>query len=138
MRRPLALTLTLLLTPAVAADTCAIAVSALEARITKLEPAYGLALYDISCDAPTVPAHRRMCDNSGHPEIALWRMGRLDDLVWLCAVENATGQEVDPTNPLRDASFLAVRDACTDTVCLCAALIDHTNASLGGTSPYPP
>lgn len=28
-----------------------------------------------------------------------WRMGRLDDLAWVYAVENATGQEVDLTNP---------------------------------------
>ncbi len=64
-------------------------------------------------------------------------MGRLDDLAWVAALENATGQEVDLTNPPRDLDFLAARDACTDAACLCAVLIDHTNASLGGFSPYP-
>lgn len=70
-----------------------------------------------------------MCeaDTSNTP---LWRMGRLDDFARVYAVETATGSQVDQTNP--------PRDACTDAACLCAALIRHTNASLGGTSPDPP
>jgi hypothetical protein len=137
VRIPIALTIMLLLAPAVAAGTCAIDVAALEARISGLEPAYGLVLSDIGCDAPTIPAHQLMCDSSDQPDATLWRMGRLDDLAWLYAIENATGQEVDPANAPRDADFRAARDACTDAACLCAVLIDHTNASLGGTSPYP-
>ena len=71
------------------------------------------------------------------PDWTLWRMGRLDDLAWAYAVENATGQEIDLENPPRDTGFLAARDACTDEACLCELLIQHTNDSLGGTSPYP-
>lgn len=120
-----------------AAQTCEVDLAAVEARIADLEPSYGMVLSDIGCDAPTVPAHILMCDSAETPNAPLWRMGRLDDLAWLYALENATGQEVDETNPPRDADFLARRDACTDDSCLCDVLIEHTNASLGGTSPYP-
>ncbi|MBL9074210.1 hypothetical protein [Tabrizicola sp.] len=119
------------------AQTCEIDLSAVETRIAGLEPSYGLVLSDISCDAPTNPAHILMCNDANAADATLWRMGRLDDLAWLYAVENATGQQVDPANPPRDDSFIATRDACTDATCLCETLIEHTNASLGGTSPYP-
>ncbi|MDP3197886.1 hypothetical protein [Tabrizicola sp.] len=132
----LALLLVLAAGPA-AAQTCEIDLSAVETRISRLEPAHGMVLSDISCDAPTLPAHILMCDAAETPNAALWRMGRLDDLAWIYALENATGQDVDETNPPRDQDFLARRDACTDETCLCAALTEHTNASLGGTSPYP-
>ena len=40
-----------------------------------------------------------------------------------------------PTNP---AHILMCNDAnATDATCLCEMLIEHTTASLGGTSPYP-
>lgn len=120
-----------------AAQTCEIDLAAVEARIADLEPRYGLVLSDISCDAPGIPAHVLMCDAAEAPNAALWRMGRLDDLAWVYAMENATGQEVDTTNPPRDGDFIARRDACTDAACLCEALVRHTNDSLGGTSPYP-
>jgi hypothetical protein len=119
------------------AQSCGIDAAAVEARIAALEPSHGMVLSDIGCDAPTNPAHVLMCDAANSPDWSLWRMGRLDDLAWVHAVENATGQDVDETNPPRDEDFLARRDACTDEACLCAVLIDHTNASLGGTSPYP-
>lgn len=119
------------------AQTCEIDLAAVEARIAQLEPAHGMVLSDIGCDAPTVPAHILMCDAAETPDAPLWRMGRLDDLAWIYAVENATGQDIDETNPPRDEDFLARRDACTDAACLCDTLIEHTNASLGGTSPYP-
>lgn len=119
------------------AQTCAIDIAAVEARIAGLEPNHGMVLSDIGCDAPTVPAHVLMCTSAESPEASLWRMGRLDDLAWVYAVENATGQDVDETNPPRDADFLSRRDACTDEACLCEVLIQHTNDSLGGTSPYP-
>lgn len=120
------------------ATTCGVDLAMIEARIAELEPRYGLVLSDIGCDLPTIPAHKVMCDSALDPAgWTLWQMGRLDTLAWVYAVENATGQEVDPENPPLDESFIARRDACTDQVCLCDALIDHTNASLGGTSPYP-
>ncbi|WP_137112857.1 hypothetical protein [Rhodobacter sp. SY28-1] len=119
------------------AQSCSIDGAAVEARIAELEPNHGMVLSDISCDAPTNPAHILMCDAANSPDWSLWRMGRLDDLAWIYAVENATGQDVDETNPPRDADFLARRDACTDEACLCEVLIQHTNDSLGGTSPYP-
>jgi hypothetical protein len=119
------------------AQTCEIDLSAVEARIADLEPSYGMVLSDIGCDAPTNPAHVLMCDAAETPDAPLWRMGRLDDLAWIHAVENATGQDVDEANPPRDEDFLSRRDACTDEACLCEVLIQHTNDSLGGTSPYP-
>jgi hypothetical protein len=119
------------------AAVCGIDPAAVEARIAELEARYGLVLSDIGCDPPKRPAHVLMCDAADAPGGTLWRMGRLDDLAWVYALENATGLEVDPDDPPREAGFLAARDACTDTACLCRVLIDHTNASLGGTSPYP-
>ena len=140
MRLPLALTLALALAltaPTATAQTCEVDLAAVEARIAELEPSYGMVLSDIGCDAPSTAAHILMCDAANTPDAALWRMGRLDDLAWIHAVENATGQDVDETNPPRDEDFLARRDACTDEACLCEVLIRHTNDSLGGTSPYP-
>lgn len=132
----LALTLALAAGTA-SAQTCRIDIGAVEARIADLEPHYGMVLSDIGCENPTNPAHVLMCDAAEDPQAVIWRMGRLDDLAWVYAVENATGQEVDKTDPPRDEDFIARRDACTDESCLCAALIQHTNDSLGGTSPYP-
>jgi hypothetical protein len=119
------------------AQTCEIDISAVEARIADLEPAYPLVLSDIGCENPTNPAHVLMCNAAEDPKADIWRMGRLDDLAWVYAVENATGQDVDDTNPPRDEDFIAKRDTCTDATCLCDVLIRHTNDSLGGTSPYP-
>jgi hypothetical protein len=134
---PLPALLIALLAGTASAQTCRIDSAAVEARIAELEPSHGLVLSDISCDAPSIPAHVLMCDSANSPDWSLWRMGRLDDLAWIYAVENATGQDVDETNPPRDQGFLARRDACSDETCLCEVLIEHTNASLGGTSPYP-
>jgi hypothetical protein len=121
-----------------AAQTCGIDPIAIEARIAELEPSYGLVLSDVSCDLPTLQSHILMCESAeSRDQSTLWRMGRLDDLAWVYAMENATGQQVDLANPPRDDDFLNRRDACTDEACLCDALIQHTNASLGGTSPYP-
>lgn len=119
-----------------AAATCAVDIDAVEARIAALEGDYGMILSDISCDAPVIPAHILMCDAADAGQ-SLWRMGRLDDLAWVYAYENATGQQTDHENPPRDEAFIAARDACTDAACLCDALTRHTNDSLGGTSPYP-
>jgi len=121
----------------VSAQTCQIDLAAVEARIADLEPSHGLVLSDIGCDAPSTPAHILMCDAAETPNAPLWRMGRLDDLAWVYAVENATGRDVDETDPPRDGDFIARRDACTDEGCLCDVLVQHTNDSLGGTSPYP-
>jgi hypothetical protein len=115
----------------------AVDIAAVEARIAELELTYGLMLSDISCDLPTLAAHQIMCASAEAETPTLWRMGRLDDLAWVHAVENATGQEVDLANPPQDADFIARRDACEDEACLATVLIDHTSASLGGTSPYP-
>ena len=136
MRLPLALVFAAFAAP-LSAQTCEIDLSAVEARIAELEAGYSLVLSDIGCDAPTNPAHILMCNDADATDATLWRMGRLDDLAWIYAVENATGQEVDQINPPRDEDFIATRDACTDAACLCDALIRHTNDSLGGTSPYP-
>jgi hypothetical protein len=135
MRLPLAFGLICLTALPLAAQT--VDMSAVEARIADLEPGYGLVLSDIGCDAPTIPAHQILCTSAEAQNPDLWRMARLDDLAWLYAVENATGQEVSRENPPRDRDFITRRDACTDAACLTALLIAHTNDSLGGTSPYP-
>jgi hypothetical protein len=127
----------LLLTALPLHAVCSLDPAPVEARIADLETNYSMVLSDISCDAPTIAAHQLMCDPIETGDLTLWRMGRLNDLAWVYAVENATGQEVDHTNPPLDEDFIAARDACTDEACLCAVLMDHTNASLGGTSPYP-
>jgi hypothetical protein len=120
-----------------AAAAQAVDIAAVESRIAELEPDYGLFLSDIDCDLPTIPAHQIMCASAEAQNPVLWRMGRLDDLAWVQAVENATGQQVDLENPPRDADFIARRDACEDEACLVTLLVEHTNGSLGGSSPYP-
>jgi hypothetical protein len=119
------------------AQAQAVDVAAVEARIAELEGSYGQVLSDIACDAPMIAAHQLMCASADSDNPILWRMGRLDDLAWVYAMENATGQQVDLTDPPRDKAFIALRDACEDEACLATVLVDHTNGSLGGTSPYP-
>lgn len=117
------------------AQTCGVDLAAVEDRIAFFDSSYSDVLSDISCDAPTIPAHILMCEGDG-PNSELWRMGRLDDMSWVYAYENATGTELNHDNPPRDDSFIAERDACTDQACLCNLLVQHTNDSLGGMSPY--
>lgn len=136
MRQPLILLLCVLPAFPLRAASCGIDIGSVEFRIDDLEPSYGAVLSDISCDLPTLPAHRLMCDAVAATDDDLWRMGRLDDLAWIYALENATGLMVDVENLVRDEGFLAARDACSDVACLCDVLIAHTNDSLGGTSPY--
>jgi hypothetical protein len=141
LRLPVTLGLTAFTSLAVAtstaAATCGVDLAAVKARIADLEGRYGLVISTVGCIAPYLPAHRLICTSAEDPKGDLWHMVRLDDLAWLHAVENGTGQGVTGEAPPRDTNFLAIRDACTDAACLCVALIDHTNASLGGTSPYP-
>jgi len=131
------LTIALLLVPQISfAQSCKVDFTAVEKSIAKLEPSYADVLSDISCDAPTVKAHQLMCDSLDEYPAGLWQMGRLDDLAWVYANENASKQEVDQSDPPRDAAFIAKRDACSDAACLCDLLISRTNDSLGGESPY--
>jgi hypothetical protein len=123
-------------TPALA-QTCNVDMAAVEAGIANLEPSYGEVLSDIACDAPTIPAHQIMCDAAEDTAADLWRMGRLNDLAWVYAYENATKTQADLANPPVNDRFIATRDACTDAACLCGVLVEHTNDSLGGLSPYP-
>ncbi len=137
MRRTLHHTLCLsVLAGPVLAQSCPATMTAVETEIARLEQSYGFMLSDIRCDAPTIPAHQIMCDAADTPDAPLWRMGRLDDLAWVYAYENATKSRVDLANPPRDTAFITTRDACTDAACLCDVLIQHTNDSLGGPSPY--
>jgi hypothetical protein len=131
-----ALVLSLLGAPAFG-QSCNVDMAAVEAEIAQLEQSYGFMLSDIGCDVPTIPAHQIMCHAAETSDGGVWRMGRLDDLAWVYAYENATKTQVDLENPPRDTGFIATRDACADTACLCAALTQHTNDSLGGLSPYP-
>ena len=137
MRPQIALLLCALPALPLQAATCGVDMAAVESRIADLEQNYSLVLSDIGCDVNTIPARQMMCDSAETPHTDLWRMGRLDDLAWVYAIENATGQQVDLENPPRDADFIVNRDACTDETCLCSMLIEHTNGSLGGSSPYP-
>ncbi|MCX8509075.1 MAG: hypothetical protein ORN49_09405 [Rhodobacteraceae bacterium] len=63
-------------------------------------------------------------------------MGLLDSWAWVYAVENATGTETDHGAPPIDETFVQARDACAGKACLAKLLIQHTNDSLGGMSPY--
>ncbi|MEZ5798473.1 MAG: hypothetical protein R3D63_13960 [Paracoccaceae bacterium] len=100
---PAVVAATLFLAPAAsAAQTCAVDMDAVNSRIAELEPSYSMVLSDISCDAPTIPAQQMMCDSVDLGDMVLWRMGRLDDLAWVHAVENATGSQVDQENPPLD------------------------------------
>jgi hypothetical protein len=110
--------------------------SAVNAAIARYEKSYGDIVSDIDCEAPKNPAHVLMCDSSYESNDLLWKMGRLDDLAWVYAYENATKREVDRNRPPRDAAFIAKRDACKKAQCLRDLFIAHTNASLGGESPY--
>ncbi len=132
-----ALTAVLAMTSPTYAQTCAFDASAMQARLAELEVGYGAVLSDISCDAPAITAHQLLCLSAQTPGDALWQMARLDTLAWVFAYENATGERVDLADPPQDSGFIATRDRCTDVDCLCAVLMDHTNGSLGGTSPYP-
>lgn len=118
------------------AQSCNVDMAAVEKSIGRFEPSYGDVRSDVGCGTPVNAARRLVCDSSAEAPGPLSRMARLDDLAWVYAYENATKQEVDRGNPPRDAGFIAQRDACTDAACLCRVLIDHTNASLGGESPY--
>ncbi|MCU0829677.1 MAG: hypothetical protein MUE52_20430 [Tabrizicola sp.] len=100
MRPSLALCLAALIALPAHANICAVDEAAVEARIAELEGRYGLVLSDIGCDVNTIPARQIMCDSAENPQDdTLWRMGRLDTLAWVYAVENATGQEVNQEDP---------------------------------------
>jgi hypothetical protein len=139
MRLFLSTTLVLLaVTTHVLAQSCAVDSALVEQNIAELEASYPGVLSDISCDQPAIAAHQIMCASAESQDDLLWRMGRLNDLAWVYAVENATKNRYDFDNPPEpNPGFVATRDACTDAACLCAALIDETNGSLGGLSPYP-
>lgn len=119
-------------------DSAPVDMAVVEQSISNLEKTYSAVLPTVSCDAPTILAEKLMCESRDTAGSALWRMGRLDDMAWIYAYENATKTEVDVENPPADAAFVAARDACTDAECLRGVLIAHTNDSLGGMSPYRP
>ena len=118
------------------AQSCNVDMAVVEKSIGRFEPSYGDIQSNVGCGTHVNAARRLMCGSSAEAPGPLSRMARLDDLAWVYAYENATKQEVDRGDPPRDADFIAKRDACPDAACLCRVLIDHTNASLGGESPY--
>ena len=127
-----------------AAQICAVDMAAVDARIADFEANHAKKAPKVmwvgpetACAMPRKGLMRLVCDTVASGDTSLWRMLRLDDMAWIHAYENATGTEVDVANPPVDAEFVSRRSACTDTACLCAVLIEHTNGSLGGTSPYP-
>ncbi len=118
------------------AATCNVDIGAVKKRVAALEESYPLVTSDIGCDVPSIKAHQLLCEAALDANADLWTMARLDDLAWVYAYENATKTRFDYDNPSRDDAFIARRDACTDEACLCNVLQEHTNDSLGGTSPY--
>ena len=138
----LAMLATLAALPAIA-GTCSVDIDAVNARIDQMgeyHAYFGSVVSDITCDtaAPnTIPARQMICDSATSGDMVLFQMAQLDNIAWAYAAENATGEQMDPKNPLLDAAFIAARDYCTDEACVCETLIQHTNDSLGGTSPYP-
>lgn len=135
---------TSLAAPLAAAPICAVDMAAVEARIADFEASYAQKAPKVMwvspetvCATPRKGLLKLVCDVVATGDTSLWQMLRLDDMAWVYAYENATGTEVDVANPPVDDDFVRRRNACTDTACLCAALIEHTNDSLGGTSPYP-
>lgn len=122
---------------AAAAPDCAVDHVAVATRLAELEGYYPRVMSDIDCAAPQGFAATAICASRDTGDLTLWQMARLDQLAWVYAVENATATAADQADPPRDSAFEARRDACRDGACLCAALIGHTNDSLGGTSPYP-
>lgn len=120
----------------VRAGECGVDLAAVTARLTSLESKYPNVLSDISCDEPTNNAHILMCDASYEASADLWTMGRLDTVASIYAFEKRTKRKADLDNPPRDTAFTEKRDACTDVSCVCETLIKHTNANLGGLSPY--
>ena len=139
---PLTVLSGLIAVPALA-GTCSIDIDAVNARIDQMGTYYayyGAVVSDITCDptAPnTIPARQMICDAAQSGDMVLVRMERLDTMAWVYAAENATGEQMDLENPLLDGPFIAARDQCADEACVCDTLIQHTNDSLGGTSPYP-
>ena len=131
MKRFVLFLLSIALPTAIHAQSCADP-AMVQAAKTKLEDSYRDVLTDISCDAPSLTSHQLLCDDP-----LLWEMEVLNTWAWVYATENATGQETDHANPPRNSDVMAQRDACTDKTCLCATLIQATNDSLGGMSPYP-
>ena len=138
---PLAVLATLAALPAIA-GTCSVDIDAVNTRIEQMgeyRAYFGSVVSDITCDttAPnTIPARQMICESATSGDMVLFQMVQLDNIAWAYAAENATGEQMDPENPLLDGPFLAARDYCTDEACLCETLIQHTNDSLGGTSPY--
>lgn len=137
MLRRMVIAAALLMPLGATAQVCAVDRAAVEARIAELEPDYSVVQSDFSCGRPGGFAQKAICASLTGADMTLWRMARLDDLAWVYAYENATGTETNRKHPPRDEDFIATRDACPDMACLCAALIQHTNDTLGGTSPYP-
>lgn len=108
----------------------------MNAKIARFEEHYRDIQSGFDCAAPANAAQKLLCASAQEQRPLLWRMSRLNDLAWVYAYENATGKEVDPSNPPADAAFIAARDACTDAQCLCTLFVERTNDSLGGESPY--
>lgn len=117
-----------------AAQACGVNADALAMAHQQWRGRYPVAS-DIDCAAPAGPAQVLLWEDAAKKGL-LWHMAALDDSAYVYAFENATGRETLPENPPRDEAFIATRDACTSTVCLCTAYINHTTDSLGGLSPY--
>ena len=135
---PLVLMTSAITLPALA-NTCSIDIDAVNTRIDQMGAFYDMVVSDITCDttAPnTIPARQMICDSATSGDMVLFQMERLDTMAWVSIAESATGEEMDPENPLLDGKFITARDYCKDEACLCETLIQHTNDSLGGTSPY--
>ena len=87
----------------------------------------------LNCEKEVLGAGKLICQNK-----TLKLMESLDTKAYVYAFENGSKSEADHTKPPLDLAWISsVRNECKDEACLCTAFKAHTNASLGGSSPYP-
>jgi uncharacterized protein len=102
----------------------------IKAVIAKLSRSYGDVRPIASCRAP-IGADKFVCSNK-----MLSLMDQLDSMAYVYAVENGTHSEASHATT-RDAKWIrSTRNKCKTEACLVNAMIQHTNDSLGGDSPY--
>ena len=119
-----------LLVRAWAADCLATDDGGIKRAIGGLSASYNDVPSCLACGTQKKPIEKLICRNQ-----RLKLMEVLDTKAAVYAYENATGRETRHARP--DCSFVAEKLAtCADEQCACRALKEHTNESLGGTSPY--
>jgi hypothetical protein len=116
---------------AIAVDCPNVDVDKVKRAIGDLSDFYGDVPSCLDCQRQSKPIERLICQSSG-----LRLMEILDTKAAVYAYENATKTRTTHSKP--DCSFVRkqLSDNCSDAVCVCANLKEHTNDSRGGESPY--